>query len=383
MKILFVAAHYNPFDGQKAGAGQRTSLLLDACCAIGEVDVVVFSDGAKADRTNCRVVLAEDYSLVPHETRWDKFKRMLEPWNLSAYYPRQAAIADKIDALINKGEYDLIVTRYLPVAAACGLLAYRDRLVVDVDDNPVDVEKLLSKQSNTFRSKLYHRLVSWTLNWAVSNTLDWVKFSYFPNSLQVHRGNSAYLPNIPFYNQDVCPGATDNHQLLFVGDLRYEPNWRGIEHFVDEILPLIRQQVGDVKLAIVGKVQSKEWKNKVESKGVCVKGFVEDLTCEYSNAQVCVVPVYVGAGTNIKVLEALQMGRACVTTKAATRGFDATLENGKDYVVANNDQEFADKVVALLTDMSYNHQIAMQGSASVRKYYSRDEFMDIIRRSIG
>ena len=70
------------------------------------------------------------------------------------------------------------------------------------------------------------------------------------------------------------------------------------------------------------------------------------------------MPIYSGAGTNIKVLEALQMGRACVVSREGTRGFTSTLQSGRDYYIASNDQEFADSVIRLLLNDDLCKEIA-------------------------
>ena len=111
-------------------------------------------------------------------------------------------------------------------------------------------------------------------------------------------------------------------------------------------------------------------------------GFVQDLRNEYEKSNVCVVPVYSGAGTNIKVLEALRMNRACVVSEEATRGFLNIFEDGKDYLVANNDEQFVGKVCLLLQDKELATSLAQQGFLTLNQHYSIQTFNSIVKKAL-
>ena len=383
MKILYISPHHNPFD-YNTGAEQRYNLLLRACAELASVDVVIFKTGVVSNISNCQVVYSEESHLPVVGGRWHKLKRLLTPWNPYSFFNKDKRRAEVVEKIIDNGSYDYIVTRYIPRALECGLLKYADRLVIDVDDHPVDVMMTLSKDATSNRASRYYRLLSHMVKWSINRMLDKVCFSFFPNATQVHSKSSAYLPNIPYYETETLSYMdVPTHNLLFVGDLRYQPNIIGVEHFVEKILPIVQTEVPNVKLIIGGRYKDEAWKEKMMNhSGVQVLGFVDDLQNIYQVAQVCVVPVYSGAGTNIKVLEALQMGRACVVSHEATRGFACHLKDGESYCIATTDEEFANHIINLLLNLNKCKQLAANGANVISKYYSRKSFYDTVKKAI-
>lgn len=383
MKILYISSHYNPFE-HNTGSDQRYNLLLRVCANIADVDVVTFKAGVVSDIPNCHVIYSEESPLPIVGGRWYRLKRLLRPWNPYSFFHKDRKRSEVVENIVENGNYDYIVTRYIPRALECGLLKYADRLVIDVDDHPVDVMMTLSKDATSKRASRYYRLLSHMVKWSINRMLDKVCFSFFPNATQVHSKSSAYLPNIPYYETETLSYMdVPTHNLLFVGDLRYQPNIIGVEHFVEKILPIVQTEVPNVKLIIGGRYKDEAWKEKMMNhSGVQVLGFVDDLQNIYQVAQVCVVPVYSGAGTNIKVLEALQMGRACIVSHEATRGFSGHLKDGESYCVAKNDEEFADQIINLLQDLNKCKLLASKGSNVIADYYSRNSFYDIVKKSL-
>lgn len=383
MKILYVTSHFNPFD-VSTGAGQRYNLLLRACAQVGEVDVVTFSEGVESDISGVKVIYSHYQPLKQYEGRTNRFKRLLRPWTLYSFFEKDSKRSATIEDIIKSNSYDLIVTRYIPIACECGLLKYVDKLVIDVDDDPIDVQLTLSKNAHTRRARLYYRLLARLMDHALNVFLNKVNFAFFPNAMQMRGQRVAYLPNVPYYEiEPLSEPKADNHRIFFVGDLRYTPNVLGIEHFVTAIFPKIKECVSEAELFIAGRNYGIDWQHKLENiKGVHVLGFVSDLRKEYEESNVCVVPVYSGAGTNIKVLEALRMNRVCVVSEEATRGFMNILEDGKDYLVANNDEQFISKVCFLLKNREFAASLAQQGFLTLNQHYSIQTFNSIVKKAL-
>lgn len=383
MKILYITSHYNPFD-VSTGSGQRYNLLMRACAQVGEVDVVTFANGVESDFSGVKVIYSHSVPLRLYEGRTNRFKRLLRPWTLYSFFEKDSNRSAIIEDIIKRNKYDLIVTRYIPIACECGLLKYAEKLVIDVDDDPIDVQLTLSKNAHTKRAQLYYRILARLMDHAIKAFLNKVHFAFFPNAMQMRGKRVAYLPNVPYYEiEPLSVPRADNHRIFFVGDLRYKPNVLGIEHFVTTIFPKIKECVSDAELFIGGRNYGIDWQRKMENvKGVHVLGFVQDLRMEYEKSNVCVVPVYSGAGTNIKVLEALRMNRACVVSEEATRGFMNIFEDGKDYMVAHNDEEFNGKVCLLLQNSELASSIAQQGHQTLSQHYSIQTFNSIVKNAL-
>lgn len=386
--ILFISSYINPFEKTVGGSAQRTNLLLRACSEIGNVDVVVFRQNAVSNIQNCKVIYSKnDNNLRNKETRLHKFLRLLKPWNPYSSFQKDYYNSEIVHEIINKKLYDLIVIRYIPRAMECGLLDYAEKLVIDVDDLPHDAIRSLSKNARTYRNRIWLSILSKMAKGNTRQILEVVKFSFFSNPSQVNLKNSAYLPNIPFYQNFTCPNIDFNkteERLFLIGDLDYYPNYLGVTYFIENIYVKIQQRIPEVKFYIAGRISRNDLKNRWESyKGVCVLGFVDDLLKLYSESRVVVVPIYHGAGTNIKLPEALQMNRACVVTEFASRGFNDILENKKDYFIAYNDNEFIGYTTELLTNEKKNKLLAYNGNLKIKQNFSYSLFSNIVKSSLS
>ena len=255
--------------------------------------------------------------------------------------------------------------------------------MIDVDDYPADVFKSLARQSSSRRAGLFHQLQALQAKLITNKLLSKVKHSFVPNQEQVYSIKSSYLPNIPFEQTKGCEPIDFKmvkNRLFFIGALGYYANELGVDYFLKHIYPKIKEQVSDVEFYIAGKIPSIDLKNKWESiEGVKLLGFVDDITEVYATSKVVVVPIYHGAGTNIKVLEAMQMNRACVVSSFSTRGFQDTLTDGEDYLIANNDKMFVEYVIKLLTNPTLNQQIASNGNNKIQQYYSIEAFNNTVK----
>jgi len=141
-------------------------------------------------------------------------------------------------------------------------------------------------------------------------------------------------------------------RLLFIGS-KNDTNVDAIRFLVTNILPLIQAQVPEVELQIVGNVCS-ELPDAPDYRKL---GCIDDLVEAYRAADVVVNPVRFGTGLKIKNVEALGYGRPLVTTSIGAEGLEEGA--GMAFLVAENPQEFAHHVVALLSDSSQAARLSM------------------------
>ncbi|MGB2894557.1 MAG: glycosyltransferase, partial [Anaerolineales bacterium] len=112
--------------------------------------------------------------------------------------------------------------------------------------------------------------------------------------------------------------------LLFTGTMSWEPNVDAVKYFVGEILPLIQKENPGVSFQIVGRDPTPEVLELEKYPGVSVTGFVEDIRPYLTSCNVYVVPIRCGAGTRLKILEALAMGKPVVSTTIGAEGLQVT-----------------------------------------------------------
>ncbi len=387
MNILFVSPSYNPLDGTGWGSVQRTNLLFEACTQLGHVDVITFVDNVVSSREDCIILYAKSDNEIQHkEGRVQKLLRMFAPWNPYTMFPKNAHRAAIVRQFVLQKSYDLIVCRYIPSAMECGLLDYTNKLVIDVDDNPLDVERTAARTSRTLRNRLYHCYRAMVIGDVLQKIQNQCHFTFFANPSQAIFKNSAYLPNIPFYDYDmkVVDFSKTTNRILFVGNMSYGPNSAGVLHFIKNILPLVQKEIPDVELHLVGGCNDEAFLTQCKNtERVQYMGFVDSLEEEYSQARVVAVPIYGGAGTNIKVLEAMKMSRPCVTTIYGVRGFLDYFHNGQEILVADDNQQFACAIVEMLSNETKNHEISLRAQEVVTTHFSREAFNAIVKQNLS
>jgi glycosyltransferase involved in cell wall biosynthesis len=104
--------------------------------------------------------------------------------------------------------------------------------------------------------------------------------------------------------------------------------------------------------------------------GVELEDFVPDVRPAYSRAAVVVAPLLASAGTNIKIMEAMAMGKAVVSTPAGISGLD--LESGKDVIVASSGAEMAQAILELFDDPAKRYCIEYQARRTVESRFDWD-----------
>lgn len=143
-------------------------------------------------------------------------------------------------------------------------------------------------------------------------------------------------------------GQKEPNTLVFTGNMSYTPNVDAALSFCKEILPLVRAQVPDVKLYIVGSDPAPRIQALRQIPSVEVTGQVPDLRVYMNRAQVAIDPLRVGAGLQNKVLEGMSMGLPMVITPVANEGIQAA--DQENVLIADSARDFADRIVSLLRD---------------------------------
>lgn len=172
------------------------------------------------------------------------------------------------------------------------------------------------------------------------------------------------------------PGATaalpemGPNALVFTGKMDYRPNVDAVAWFVSTVFPLIRSRVPDACFYIVGQQPGPRVVALAEQPGVIVTGKVPDTRPYIAGAGVYVVPLRIGGGTRLKVLEAMAMGQALVSTHLGCDGFPFT--DGREVVYADDPATFVERVVALLGNRQEAARLGQAARSYVEGHYGWD-----------
>ena len=160
----------------------------------------------------------------------------------------------------------------------------------------------------------------------------------------------------------------DPRRVLFIGSFAHRPNVMAVEFFLNEVWP----RLSGVQLHIIAGARHEQFPVAAElmQEGVELEGFVTDVRPAYTRAALVVAPLVASAGTNIKVLEAMAMGKVVVSTPAGVNGLD--LKAGEDFVLVQTAEEMAAAIGELLVDTEKRFRIEQAARARVERDYDWD-----------
>jgi glycosyltransferase involved in cell wall biosynthesis len=165
---------------------------------------------------------------------------------------------------------------------------------------------------------------------------------------QVPGVRTAVIPNaadVEYYQPRPTDPPSDERTVVFFGHLSYVPNVDGVIHFVREIWPRIAVAHPQARCKIIG---GRPPILALAGPRVELTGFVSDLRPHLAAAAAVVVPLRLGGGTRLKIVEAMAMGKAIVSTTLGAEGIEAVA--GRDLLVEDQPAAFADAVNRLLAE---------------------------------
>ena len=160
----------------------------------------------------------------------------------------------------------------------------------------------------------------------------------------------------------------DPETILFSGKMSYHANISMARYLVSDILPRIWKTRPTVRLCIVGKDPPSEIKELEKDQLITVTGTVDDIRPYLWRSTVSVVPLLYGAGIQNKILEAMATGTPVVTTSKALSALQA--EAGRDLLVADTTDDFAQAVLRLINDHDLQMTIGGAGAFYVRTHHN-------------
>ena len=161
----------------------------------------------------------------------------------------------------------------------------------------------------------------------------------------------AVIPNVVAVDDYQWAGQVPDEarfDLVFTGKMDYRPNVDGVLWFAEAIWPLVRQARPATTWAIVGQRPHTRLAALGDAPGITLTGRVDQVQPYLAGAGVYVLPLRIGSGTRLKLIEAMAAGCAVVSTTIGAEGF--ALESGREAIVADTPEAFAAAVRALLDD---------------------------------
>jgi sugar transferase (PEP-CTERM/EpsH1 system associated) len=184
------------------------------------------------------------------------------------------------------------------------------------------------------------------------------------------------IPNgIDCAQYQVAPEAQGPPKLVFVGKMDFRPNVDAVRWFADAIWPRVRAEVPEAHFYAVGQRPHRQLDRLRADPSLTLTGWVQEVQPYVAQATVYVAPLRMGSGTRLKLLEAMAMGKAIVSTRLGAEGLSegSSAQEGDKPVLElvddNDPQAFADAVVALLREPARRAALGAAARAFVRARY--------------
>ena len=162
--------------------------------------------------------------------------------------------------------------------------------------------------------------------------------------------------------------APDPRRILFIGSFAHRPNVMAVEFFLREVWPLLNE----AELHIIAGTRHEQYPVDADlaQPGIQLEGFVADVRPAYRQAALVIAPLVASAGTNIKVLEAMAMGKVVVATPAGVNGLELT--PGEDFLLVHTAKEMAAAIENLFAAHADRTRIETAARARVERDYNWD-----------
>jgi glycosyltransferase involved in cell wall biosynthesis len=390
MKLLFLC-NEQPWPA-KSGAVLRNHHLIAGLAREHDVTLVTFvKPGAARDDSidslhnvcDSVVEVSQSSCVAGRTTRYNETAEARDRLRtlLSSRSPRSIRrwsseeLIDRLRQLRAATKFDAVMA----ARAYMGEMAMQagfDRVLIDLPDLESVAMRRLLAQGAWYKSK--------PIDWG-----EWVKLHRYESRLAERfwrvsvckEEDRTFFGAGPRDNVRLIPNGTEEFpptpqedevqgEMLFVGLLSYFPNIDAVRHFHDDVLPIIRRRVPEAGFRIVGFRPDLEVSALDNGVDCFVNASVDDLTPFYARASLVVVPMRLGSGTKLKVLEGLARGKAVVSTSFGAEGFD--VRPGIDLEIADTPDAFAATCARLLSDPVARRRLGESGRARVLERYRWD-----------
>ena len=190
------------------------------------------------------------------------------------------------------------------------------------------------------------------------------------NDADYFRANGCRRPitHMPFGVEPVKVEATAEKpaSLFHIGAMDWLPNQESIKWLIEEVWPVVYREVPQARLYLAGRKMPERWM-KANIDGVTVVGEVADAAQFIADKQINVVPLLSGSGIRVKIIEAMSMGKAVVTTTVGAQGIDYT--DGENLLIADTPADFARQIGRLVSDSAYCKRVGEAAARLVAERY--------------
>jgi len=394
---LLVLSVTCPFPANN-GVKMRTWSILRGLAAEGhELTVVAFADpvdtnGLQPELSRiCRRVIQVPHQFKSVSQSKDYFGRaahLFAPTPYGVAATKSPQMASQLTTLLSEQAFDALVCEQTDLLAN---LPPRLPLPLVVDFHNADyliMERYARFERNPAK-RLYallesRKLRAWERRACQCAASAWACSEHDRKLLQeLNPGLPMFVvPNVVDVDEYKADSSEDPRKILFQGGMDWYPNRDAVEFFVTQIFSRIQGQAPDVKFVVAGRNPPEEFRQRLSLvPGVEFTGTVPDMRAEIAGAAVCVVPLRMGSGTRLKILESAAMAKPIVSTRLGAEGLE--FRDGEEIVLADQPAAFANVVLSLLSSATDRHRLGQAARKRAEQLYSLPALRVALRQALG
>ena len=380
-----------PPDG---GVWIRTYHVLRLLARAFDITALCFerasSAGSKDDQRAARTALSpfadvEVFSIPQKHSRarfiWDHSRSVACSRVYTAYLYESRAFRKRLREVLQSTKFDLVHVDSLDLASYL-------RSTCDVPTVCVhhDVESsLLRRRADVERSpwrRHYLRMQAGFMeeterHWCARLALNVMVSPHDAERLEklVPSARTSVVPN-GVDLEEFRPTGSGGDGIAYVGGTSPFPNLDALDFFCDLVLPHLRAALPGPRIRWIGRASAAERHRYQEQCGVDLTGYVDDVRPLMADAACHIVPLRLGGGTRLKILNSWAMGKPVVATSIGCEGLDAV--DGTNILIRDDPRSFADAIVRLIADRELQETIGKAGRATVERLYSWDAIGDAL-----
>lgn len=361
-RILFLTHNYP--HARSYGAQLRTLHIARLLKRCGDVRVVVLplsSDQEKGDLTKTRSEFAVEQPMLlntlPIRGLHDRLRHEFDPWFFNTH--GRALAAEDISRMARLiSEHDVVWIHNVAAANSTGIRDWPNS-ILDVDDVLSHYHRSAFKSARSLTERAAAMRQMWL--WKRRESTFLKRFSILTVCSEADRnyfggGNRIHVVPNGFERPESEPkrALATPPRIGFIGAVSYPPTREGLNWFIRDVWPRIKNHHATARLRLVG--AGTECTETHSLPNIDRLGWVEDTSSEIATWSLMIVPIHVGGGTRIKVLDGFSRKCPVVSTSVGAFGYD--LAPGREILLADGADEFANACGSLLNDEQLGRQIA-------------------------
>ena len=320
---------------------------------------------------------------------WGLFLNLFSeiPYPISKYH--SSKVKHAIKKILSNGRFDLVHIDSLHMAYYGEFIKHEFKLPLVLREHNVQttiMERYYQRQGNPL-IKLYAYL-----QWKKMYRYEAKICEIFDKCLMITREDKKRIETMnPSGNTCVIPAGVDTSyfyplkieeepgSLVFVADLSWLPNVDGVLWFYNQVWPRIKKTFLPVKFYVVGRRPlEKIRKLSKKDQNIVVTGFVKDIRPYMARCSVYIVPLRIGGGMRLKILDAMAMERPVVSTSVGVEGIMVT--DRENIVIADSEADFAERVIELLKERNLRRRIAQGGKRLIEQKYRWESIIETLEK---